>query len=136
MSFQWRLNGTNIAGATTSTLVLTNVQPYHQGNYSVRLTNSAGVLDSSNAFLAVQIPPPLRELYFRPHRDGFQVAPDLRSHVVFAHHNLLRDAPFTRLDLVSCRNVLIYMDATLQKRVLPILHYALSPAGYPDSTDR
>ena len=66
---------------------------------------STGIYSAESA---ARVPPALREAYFRPHRDGFQVSPDLRSHVVFAHHNMLRDAPFTRLDIVSCRNVLIY----------------------------
>ena len=54
----------------------------------------------------------------------------LRELVVFAIHDLTRDAPFSRLDLCSCRNVLIYLQAPLQKRVLRVLHYALSPDGF------
>lgn len=56
-SFQWAFNGTNISGATSSSLTVTNIQPFNQGDYSVRLTNSVGSLVSSNAFLAVQVPP-------------------------------------------------------------------------------
>ena len=58
-TFQWTFSGTNLPGATTSALTVTNIQPFNEGNYSVRLTNSAGSLVSSNAFLAVQVPPPL-----------------------------------------------------------------------------
>ena len=76
-----------------------------------------------------RVPPPLRELYFQPHCDGFQIAPDLRSHVVFAHHNLLRDAPFTRIDLVSCRNLLIYFSAGMQRKALASFHFALKVGG-------
>jgi two-component system CheB/CheR fusion protein len=76
-----------------------------------------------------RVPAALRDLYFRPHRDGFQVTPDLRSHVVFAHHNVLRDAPFTRLDLVSCRNVLIYLSANMQRKALAAFHFALKTNG-------
>jgi two-component system CheB/CheR fusion protein len=76
-----------------------------------------------------RVPPGLRELYFRPHRDGWQVSPDLRSHVVFAHHNLLKDAPFTRLDLVTCRNVLIYFSANMQRKALTSFHFALKPSA-------
>jgi two-component system CheB/CheR fusion protein len=50
--------------------------------------------------------------------------------VIFALHNLLFEPPFTKLDLVSCRNLLIYLDAALQKRLLPMLHYALRPGGF------
>ena len=77
----------------------------------------------------VNVPAPLRERYFERHRNGFQVSPELRSHIVFAHHNLLRDAPFTRLDLLSCRNLLIYFKPHAQRRVLALLHFALKPSG-------
>jgi two-component system CheB/CheR fusion protein len=63
--------------------------------------------------------------------DGhYQITKSIRELCVFSKHNLCSDPPFSHLDLVSCRNVLIYMDATLQKRVLPILHYALNPDGF------
>jgi two-component system, chemotaxis family, CheB/CheR fusion protein len=77
----------------------------------------------------VNVPPALRERYFERHQDGFQVSPDLRTHIVFAHHNLLRDAPFTRLDLLSCRNLLIYFKPPAQRRVLALFHFALKTSG-------
>ncbi len=60
---------------------------------------------------------------------GFQVAAELRKMVVFAQHNVLKDAPFTRLDLVSCRNLLIYFQPAAQKRVLSLFHFALRTGG-------
>lgn len=60
---------------------------------------------------------------------GFQVSPDLRKMVVFAPHNVLKDAPFTRLDLVACRNLLIYFQPSAQKRVLTLFHFALKTGG-------
>lgn len=66
LAYQWRLNGTNISGATTSILTLTNVDAGADGNYSVRLTNSAGSLVSSNALLNVHIPPPIAFDPFAP----------------------------------------------------------------------
>src|SRR5207245_735029 len=54
----------------------------------------------------------------------------VRDVCVFAPHNVIRDPPFSRLDLVSCRNVLIYLEASEQKRVLSSLHYALMPSGF------
>jgi two-component system CheB/CheR fusion protein len=50
--------------------------------------------------------------------------------VIFAQHNLLTDPPFTRVDLVTCRNLLIYFEPALQQRVIPSFHYALKPSGY------
>jgi hypothetical protein len=66
MAYQWRFNGTNLPGATTSSLSLTNVQVSDAGNYSVVLSNSAGKLTSSNAFLTVAVPPPLAFEPFAP----------------------------------------------------------------------
>lgn len=64
------------------------------------------------------------------HRDGrYIVRPELRSLIVFAQHNLLSDPPFTRMHLVSCRNMLIYLKPTTQELVLRRLHYALLPEG-------
>ena len=60
---------------------------------------------------------------------GFQVSAELRKTVVFAQHNVLKDAPFTRLDLVSCRNLLIYFQPPAQKRVLSLFHFALKTGG-------
>jgi hypothetical protein len=65
-TFQWRLNGTNIPGATASSLNLTNVQVANAGNYSVAFTNSAGGTVSSNAFLDVDVPPPITYEPFSP----------------------------------------------------------------------
>jgi two-component system CheB/CheR fusion protein len=60
---------------------------------------------------------------------GYQVSADLRKMVVFAAHNVLKDAPFTRLDLVTCRNLLIYFQPAAQKRVLTLFHFALKTGG-------
>ena len=65
-------------------------------------------------------------------RDGeyYRVKRELRDIVLFAGHSLLKDPPFSRLNLVSCRNLLIYLDRDLQQMVLATLHYALLPNGY------
>ncbi|HSL84370.1 MAG TPA: CheR family methyltransferase, partial [Thermoanaerobaculia bacterium] len=69
------------------------------------------------------------ERFFRPGREGFEVASDLRSAVTFAAHDLLSDPPFPHLDLVACRNVLIYLDLAAQERLLERFHFALRPGG-------
>ena len=61
---------------------------------------------------------------------GYQIAKVIRDVCVFARHNVAQDPPFSRLDLVSCCNVLIYLGAVLQRKVLSILQYALKPAGF------
>jgi len=60
---------------------------------------------------------------------GYQVAKNLRERCLFSRHNLLDDPPFSKLDLVSCRNVLIYVD-TIQRKVIPLFHYALVDDGF------
>jgi two-component system, chemotaxis family, CheB/CheR fusion protein len=61
---------------------------------------------------------------------GFQVNKSIRDMCIFAKQNLVKDPPFSSLDLVSCRNLLIYLGPVLQRRVIPTLHYALKPSGY------
>lgn len=68
--------------------------------------------------------------FFVEEEGGYRVSKPVREQVVFARHNLISDPPFSRMDLISCRNVLIYLEASLQQRVLPALHYALRPKGY------
>jgi len=67
--------------------------------------------------------------FFRMEGDGFLIDPRIRDMVLFAQHDLIMDPPFTRLDLLSCRNLFIYFNATLQKRLLPLFHYSLRPDG-------
>jgi two-component system CheB/CheR fusion protein len=63
--------------------------------------------------------------------DGnYRICKPVRDMCIFARQNMLADPPFSRLDLVACRNVLIYMDTPLQRRLLPVLHYALQPNGF------
>ncbi|MDF2387962.1 PAS domain-containing protein [Nostoc ellipsosporum NOK] len=61
---------------------------------------------------------------------GYQISKQVRELCVFARQNLIADPPFSRLDLISCRNVLIYLGATVQKKLLPIFHYGLKPTGF------
>ncbi len=71
-----------------------------------------------------------RERYFQKNKLGWQVSPALRDMVVFASHNVFSDAPFTQLDLVSCRNLLIYLNPQAQKKALSLFHFALKSGGY------
>lgn len=75
------------------------------------------------------VAPERLERHFRLVNRAYEVGKHLRDLVVFARHNLVSDPPFLRLDLVSCRNVLIYFDAALQGKVLQTFHFALLPDG-------
>jgi two-component system, chemotaxis family, CheB/CheR fusion protein len=67
--------------------------------------------------------------FFSEVPDGYLVRQEIRELCTFSAHSLIRDPPFSRIDMISCRNMLIYMDNDLQDRVIPILHYALVPNG-------
>ena len=71
-----------------------------------------------------------RRRYFTKVERGYRIVKSIRELCVFVQHDLARDPPFSKLDLVSCRNVLIYFDQELQKRVVPTFHYALSQPGF------
>ncbi len=75
------------------------------------------------------MPPERLSRFFVACDDGWQVSKDIRDMVLFAQHDVLRDPPFTRLDMLCCRNLLIYFDATLHKRLLPLFHYSLRSGG-------
>jgi two-component system CheB/CheR fusion protein len=80
--------------------------------------------------LVQEISPDRLRRFFVEEDGGYRVIKALREVCIFARQDLLRDPPFSRMDLVSCRNVLIYIDAAAQKRILPMLHYAIKPDGF------
>ena len=67
--------------------------------------------------------------FFSAHEKHYQINQKIRDMVLFAEHDVVLDAPFTKLDLIACRNLLIYFDPLLQRRLLPLLHYSMSPGG-------
>jgi two-component system CheB/CheR fusion protein len=71
----------------------------------------------------------LRRFFVKVDR-GYQINKQIRDLCVFARQNVLRDPPFSRLDLISCRNVLIYFEPSAQKKLIPFFHYALKPGGF------
>jgi two-component system, chemotaxis family, CheB/CheR fusion protein len=69
---------------------------------------------------------------FFTHQDqGYRVSRELGDVIVFTDHDLLADPPFSRLNLISCRNLLIYLQPEEQRKVLSLFHFALSEGGYP-----
>jgi len=71
----------------------------------------------------------LRRYFIREHR-GYRLRREVRETVLFATHDLLKDSPFSRLDLITCRNLMIYLDRDAQSRLFSIFHFALRPDGY------
>jgi len=80
--------------------------------------------------IANDVSPERLRRFFQKTESGYQVGRVLRDLCTFARQNICQDPPFSRLDLISCRNVLIYLGPELQRRCIPIFHYALSPNGY------
>jgi|CXWL01.1.fsa_nt_gi two-component system CheB/CheR fusion protein len=79
--------------------------------------------------IAGDIMPARLQRFFTKEDSRYRIKKDIRDLVVFATHNILTDAPFTKLDLLSCRNLLIYLDSTAQHNLLPLFHYSLKPGG-------
>ncbi len=78
----------------------------------------------------IPVSPERLRRYFLKSDRGYQVAKSVRDICVFARQNLTKDPPFSNLDLISCRNLLIFLGAAVQRRVLSFLHYALKPTGF------
>jgi two-component system, chemotaxis family, CheB/CheR fusion protein len=68
--------------------------------------------------------------YFQKANGGYQISKFIRDACIFAKQNVVEDPPFSKLDLISCRNLLIYLGPSLQKKVFPTFHYSLRPGGY------
>jgi two-component system, chemotaxis family, CheB/CheR fusion protein len=79
--------------------------------------------------VAADLSPRFLTKYFHRKDDSFQVSRSLREMVVFAQHNLLKDPPFTNIDFISCRNILIYLQPNLQRKVLDFFNFSLNPGG-------
>jgi two-component system CheB/CheR fusion protein len=82
------------------------------------------------ASIITDVPPTRLRQYFANEGDRYCIRKGIRDRILFAEHNVLRDPPFSRLDLVSCRNLLIYLNREVQAKVLEIFHFALKPGGY------
>lgn len=79
--------------------------------------------------IAQDVSPERRRRFFVEVDGGYRIAKPIRDMCVFARHNVLTDPPFSRIDLVTCRNLLIYLQPPLQQRALEVFHYALKPGG-------
>jgi two-component system CheB/CheR fusion protein len=91
-------------------------------------TARAGVYPAS---IAADISPERLARYFSVEPDGgeFRIHKSIRDMLVFSEHDIIKDPPFSKLDLISCRNLMIYMGSELQKKLIPLFHYALNPDG-------
>jgi two-component system CheB/CheR fusion protein len=79
--------------------------------------------------IEVDVSPERLERFFVKEDGTYRIRQQLRDAVTFAQHNVIRDPPFAHLDIISCRNLLIYLSPELQKKLIPLFHYALEPKG-------
>lgn len=87
----------------------------------------AGIYPGS---IAADVSPERLHQFFSREGNNFHVAQSVREMVIFAVQNVIKDPPFSAIDLISCRNLLIYLNSDMQKRVLPLFHYALKQDGF------
>jgi two-component system CheB/CheR fusion protein len=81
------------------------------------------------ANIAADVSPERLDRFFTKVEGGYRVGTEIRETVIFAPQSLIMDPPFTKLDILSCRNLLIYLAAEMQKKLIPLFHYSLSPGG-------
>ncbi len=79
--------------------------------------------------ISADVSPARLARFFTKENRGFRVKKEIRETIIFAPQNLVMDPPFTKLDILSCRNLLIYLTAEVQKKLMPLFHYSLSPGG-------
>lgn len=83
------------------------------------------------ATISIDISPERLERFFTRDSGGnYRIQKSIRDMMIFSEQDIIKDPPFSRLDLLSCRNVLIYMEKELQKKLIPLFHYALNPGGF------
>ncbi len=111
-----------------------------RGNYNSKIQIYATDIDKDAIDLARQgiypsniaadVSPERLQRFFTKEDDHYRIRKDIRDMIIFAPQNILTDPPFTKLDLLSCRNLLIYLNAEAQKKLLPLFHYSLNPGGF------
>ena len=100
--------------------------------YATDIDSDALAIGRSGTYtanIAVDVSPERLKRFFVKQENAYQVNKELREMVVFAPQDFIKDPPFSRMDLICCRNLLIYLESDVQKRLGPLLHYALKPGG-------
>nr|CBX29611.1 hypothetical protein N47_J05920 [uncultured Desulfobacterium sp.] len=84
----------------------------------------------TDGYLGCEISPERQKRFFKYQEGQYRIKKKIRKQIVFAVHNLLADPPFSRLDLISCRNLLIYIDQKVQRKVIELFHFTLGESGF------
>ena len=124
LEFLWEKAKTSAPGAVTSKAV-----QIFASDISESALDRARLGLYTDAAVA-QVAPERLARFFVHLEDGYQINKSIRDMCIFARQNVTQDPPYSNIDLITCRNLLIYLGTELQKRVIPTLHYALTPNGY------
>lgn len=112
-------------------------QVKHKGNFTLQIfatdLDKDAIDKARQGFfpenIAADVSPERLNRFFAKEDRGYRVRKEIREMVIFAPQNLVMDPPFTKLDILSCRNLLIYLTAEVQKKLMPLFHYSLTPGG-------
>ncbi len=145
--FKDKVSGSNLriwvpgcsTGEEAYSLAMVAQETMHEHNVNYKIQVFATDIDSRAIEIAraglypesitVDVSPVRLARFFIRKGQQYQIRDDLREMVVFAAQNLIKDPPFSKMDMISCRNLLIYLGSALQKKVLPLFHYSLNPEG-------
>jgi two-component system CheB/CheR fusion protein len=126
-------------GEEAYSIAITVEEALQQAGKQIEVKIFASDIDASNldiasagfypAYIENDVPRHLLDKYFIRKSKGYQIVPHIRKQIVFARHDITKDPPFIKNDLVCCRNMLIYMNSILQERVYAILQFALNKHG-------
>ncbi len=108
------------------------IEPPHVQVFATDLDEDAIAAARDGFYTAadvVDVPEKRLERFFHHEASGYRVKRQLREMMLFAHHNVIKDPPFSHLDFVSCRNLLIYLNRTAQERILETFHFSLRPSA-------
>jgi two-component system, chemotaxis family, CheB/CheR fusion protein len=106
---------------------------YEVSIFATDLDKEAIKLATNRVFpegIASEIPLEYLHMYFIPHRQGFTISKEIREMIIFSAHNVVQDPPFNKIDLISCRNFLIYLNSDLQQCLFSLFQYSLRTDGF------
>jgi two-component system CheB/CheR fusion protein len=111
----------------------------HEENYKIQIfatdiDRNAIAMARSGIYpsaITLDVSPKRIERFFslEPNNTHFRIKKNIRNMVIFSEHSIIKDPPFSKMDLISCRNLLIYLDNKLQNKIIPLFHYSLVPGG-------
>jgi two-component system, chemotaxis family, CheB/CheR fusion protein len=133
----WTLGCSTGEEAYSIAMAFTEVAGERSGHIPIQIfatdLNEKGIERARAGFyskdITADVSPERLRRFFTEADGGYRVSKPLRDMCVFARQNVIADPPFSRMDLISCRNLMIYLEPALQKQILPLLHYALKPTG-------